>query len=168
MKLNEISDRQGARKPRKRLGRGIGSGTGKTSGHGHKGQKARSGVALNGFEGGQMPIYRRLPWRGFVNPSRRRYQIINLGGLQKAIDNGKLDPAKPVNAAALCEAGVITHARDGIRLLAKGAIKAKLTLEVAGASKAAIAAVEKAGGKVTVLQLAKADTGEKAGGSGDN
>ncbi|MCE2510661.1 MAG: 50S ribosomal protein L15 [Alphaproteobacteria bacterium] len=168
MKLNQLSDRQGARRPGKRIGRGIGSGTGKTSGHGHKGQKSRSGVALKGFEGGQMPIYRRLPWRGFNNPTRNRYQIVNLGRLQKAIDSGKLDPAKPINAAVLCETGIVTHPRDGVRLLAKGEIKAKLTLEVAGASKAAIAAIEKAGGKVTVLQPVKADTGKKPGESGEH
>lgn len=150
MRLNQISDKPGARKARRRLGRGIGSGRGKTAGAGHKGQKARSGVAIKGFEGGQMPLDRRLPKRGFKNIFRRRYVVVNLSRLQAAVDAGKLDAKKPVDQAALTAAGVITNPRDGIRLLAKGALKAKLNMTVAGASKAAVAAVERAGGSVAV------------------
>ena len=151
MKLNAISDNPGATKNRKRVGRGIGSGTGKTSGSGHKGQKARSGVSINGFEGGQMPIHRRLPKRGFTNIFRKKYVEVNLGRLQTAIDAGKLDASKPVDSAALLGAGVISKPRDGVRILAKGALTAKkVEIRAAGASKAAIAAVEKAGGKIVV------------------
>ena len=150
MRLNQISDKPGARKAGRRLGRGIGSGKGKTSGHGHKGQKARSGVAIKGFEGGQMPLDRRLPKRGFKNIFRRRYVVVNLGRLQIAVDAGKLDAEKPVDQTALTAAGVITNPRDGIRLLAKGELKAKLNITVAGASKAAAAAVERAGGSLVV------------------
>ncbi len=156
MKLNELSDNQGAHKARKRIGRGIGSGTGKTSGAGHKGQKARSGVAIKGFEGGQMPLHRRLPKRGFNNIFAKTYKVVNLGRLQGAIDAGRLDAKKPVDAAALREAGVVKTARDGIRLLAKGELKAKIDITVAGASKAAVEAVEKAGGSVTVVVKAPA------------
>jgi large subunit ribosomal protein L15 len=150
MRLNQISDKSGARKAPRRLGRGIGSGRGKTAGHGHKGQKARSGVAIKGFEGGQMPLDRRLPKRGFTNIFRRRYVVVNIGRLQVAVDAGKLDAKKPVDQAALTAAGVITNPRDGIRLLAKGELKAKLNITVAGASKAAAAAVERAGGSLVV------------------
>ena len=150
MRLNEISDNPKARSARKRLGRGIGSGTGKTAGRGHKGQKSRSGVSLLGFEGGQMPLYRRLPKSGFTNIFRKSYRVINVGRLQQAVDAGKLDAAKPVTEQALIEAGVITTLRDGVRLLAMGELKAKLKIEVTGASKTAIAAVEKAGGSVTL------------------
>ena len=150
MKLNEIKDNAGARQARKRVGRGAGSGLGKTAGVGQKGQKSRTGVAINGFEGGQMPIYRRLPKRGFNNIFRKEYREVNLGRVQKAIDAKKLDAGKTVDAAALVAAGVIKSARDGIRLLAKGELSAKITVEAAGASKAAIDAVEKAGGKVIV------------------
>ena len=125
MKLNEISDNPGATKNRKRVGRGIGSGTGKTSGSGHKGQKARSGVSINGFEGGQMPIHRRLPKRGFTNIFRKQYVEVNLGRLQAAIDAGKLDAKKPVDSAALLGAGVISKPRDGVRILGKGELTAK-------------------------------------------
>lgn len=156
MKLNELSDNQGAHKARKRIGRGIGSGTGKTSGAGHKGQKARSGVAIKGFEGGQMPLHRRLPKRGFNNIFAKTFKVVNLGRLQGAIDAGRLDAKKPVDAAALREAGVVKTARDGIRLLAKGELKAKIDITVAGASKAAVEAVEKAGGSVTVVVKAPA------------
>ncbi|SMF43024.1 LSU ribosomal protein L15P [Tistlia consotensis] len=156
MKLNEIRDNAGARKVGKRLGRGIGSGLGKTSGHGHKGQKARSGVAIKGFEGGQMPLHRRLPKRGFKNIFRLDYVEVNLGRLQQAIDAGKLDTAKPVDAEALKAAGLFKSSRDGVRLLAQGELKAKIEITVAGASKAAIAAVEKAGGSVTVTAPAAA------------
>lgn len=150
MKLNELSDNPGARKARKRVGRGIGSGLGKTSGKGHKGQKARRGVAIKGFEGGQMPIHRRLPKRGFTNIFRRDYVEINLDRLQAAIDAGRLDAGKVIDAEAMREAGLFKKERDGVRLLAKGELTSKIEVSVAGASKAAIEAVEKAGGKVTV------------------
>ncbi len=150
MKLNELADIAGARKARKRLGRGIGSGKGETCGRGDKGQKSRSGIALKGFEGGQMPLHRRLPKRGFHNLFRKRFQVLNLGRLQQAIDAGKIDAKKPVTPEALLAAGVVTKAWDGVRLLAKGEITSKVTVEVHGASKAAITAVEKAGGKVVV------------------
>lgn len=155
MKLNELSDKPGARKQGKRLGRGMGSGKGKTSGRGHKGQKSRSGVALKGFEGGQMPLYRRLPKRGFHNIFKKRFWVINLDRLQKAIDDRKIDAAAPVGREAMVTAGLVRRGGDGVRLLARGEIKAALTIEVDGASKAAIAAVEKAGGKV-VLSAAPA------------
>jgi large subunit ribosomal protein L15 len=151
MNLSEIADRPGARKSRRRLGRGIGSGKGKTAGRGVKGQKARAGAAVKGFEGGQMPLHRRLPKRGFKNPFARRLNEVNLGRIQQAIDAGKLDPAATVDAEALVKAGVLRRARDGVRLLGDGELKAKVALAVAGASKSAIAAVEKAGGSVTVL-----------------
>ncbi len=150
MKLNQLSDRHKARAVRKRVGRGIGSGLGKTAGRGHKGQKSRSGVALKGFEGGQMPLHRRLPKRGFKNIFRKDHVVVNLGRLQAAIDAGKLDPNGPIDAAALAAAGVIKTPRDGVRLLAKGVLKAKVNITVAGASKTAAAAVEQAGGTVTV------------------
>ena len=148
MRLNELRDNPGARKVRKRVGRGIGSGTGKTSGKGQKGQKSRSGVSLLGFEGGQMPLYRRLPKRGFKNYFRKEFLVVNLGGLQEALDAGRLDAKKTVDEEALRAAGLVSKTRDGIRLLAKGELKTKLTIEVDGASKTAIEAVEKAGGKV--------------------
>ena len=157
MKLNEIRDNAGARTNRKRVGRGIGSGTGKTSGSGHKGQKARSGVSINGFEGGQMPIHRRLPKRGFNNIFRKQYVVINVGTLQAAVDAKKIDAKKTVDTAALKAAGLVTKAKDGIRLLGNGDISAKLNIEVAGASAAAIATVEKAGGSVTVANAAEKD-----------
>jgi len=160
MRLNTLADNRGARKKKKRVGRGIGSGKGKTAGRGVKGQKARTGVALGGFEGGQMPLHRRMPKRGFHNIFRREYAVINLGRLQKAIEAGKLDLAKPINAEALIKANILRRARDGMRLLAKGEIKSKVTIEVAGASQAAIAAVEKAGGKVVVLR-SKAEAAPK-------
>ena len=151
MKLNLVKDNPGATKNAKRVGRGIGSGTGKTSGSGHKGQKARSGVSINGFEGGQMPIHRRLPKRGFNNVFRKNYVEVNLGRLQAAIDAGKLDAGKPVDSAALLAAGVISKPRDGVRILGKGELTTKkVEIHAAGASKAAIAAVEKAGGKIVV------------------
>ncbi len=151
MRLNEIRDNPGARSPRKRVGRGIGSGTGKTSGKGHKGQKARSGApARAGFEGGQMPLYRRLPKRGFHNPSRKEFVELNVGALQRAIDNKRLDPSAPIDEAGMRAAGLFRRRLDGVRLLAKGTLSAKLTLHVTGASKAAVAAVEKAGGSVVI------------------
>jgi large subunit ribosomal protein L15 len=152
MRLNQLSDNPGARKSRIRIGRGIGSGKGKTGGRGGKGQTARSGVAVNGFEGGQMPLYRRLPKRGFNNIFRRDFVEVNLGRLQQAIDAGRLDAGKPVDAEALRAAGLIGRPRDGVRLLGKGELKTKLSLEVAGASKSAIAAVEKLGGSVKVTE----------------
>ena len=162
MKLNQIGDNQGATKARKRIGRGIGSGKGKTSGHGHKGQKARSGVAIKGFEGGQMPLHRRLPKRGFNNIFAKSFKVVNLGRLQGAIDAGRLDAKKPVDTAALKEAGLVKTAGDGIRLLAKGELKAKIDITVAGASKAAVEAVEKAGGSVTVVVAAPAGADKSA------
>ena len=156
MKLNQLSDNAGARKAAKRVGRGIGSGTGKTSGAGHKGQKARSGVAIKGFEGGQMPLHRRLPKRGFNNIFRKNFVAVNVGRLQAAIDAGKLDANSEINAESLKASGVVTNPRDGIRLLASGELKTKVTIAVAGASKAAIAAVENAGGSVTVAAAKEA------------
>ncbi len=158
MKLNQLSDNSAARQDRKRIGRGIGSGTGKTSGRGHKGQNSRSGVSLKGFEGGQMPLNRRLPKRGFNNIFRKDFAIVNLDRLQAAIDAGKLDPKKPVDAAALQTAGVVKKTHDGVRLLAKGALKTKVDITVAGASKAARAAVEEAGGSLTLIAVKPAPT----------
>jgi len=162
MKLHELADRPGARKKRSRIGRGIGSGTGKTGGRGGKGQTARSGVRIKGFEGGQMPLHRRLPKRGFRNtPFAKRYNEVNLGRVQAAIDAGKLDAGATVDVAALVKAGVLRREKDGVRLLGVGEFKSKVAFSVAGASKSAIAAVEKAGGSVQVL-VSKADEGEKA------
>ena len=162
MKLHELSDRPGARKKRHRIGRGIGSGCGKTGGRGGKGQTARSGVRIKGFEGGQMPLHRRLPKRGFKNtPFARRLNEVNLGRVQAAIDAGLLDGGATVDAAALIKAGLIRRAKDGVRLLGDGEIKAKLAFSVWGASKSAVAAVEKAGGTVTILAPAK-EAGEAA------
>lgn len=151
MKLNELRDSAGATKARKRVGRGIGSGSGKTAGRGVKGQKSRSGVSINGFEGGQMPIYRRLPKRGFNNIFAKSFNIVSLGRVQTAIDAGKLDAKAVVTIETLVAAGVIRRAKDGVRLLADGELKAKVTFKVAGASKAAIEKVEKAGGSVKLL-----------------
>jgi large subunit ribosomal protein L15 len=157
MKLNQIRDNAGARKTRKLLGRGIGSGLGKTSGRGGKGQTARSGVALNGFEGGQTPIYRRLPKRGFNNIFRLEYQEINLGKLQWAIDEKRIDASKPVDVDTLVKAGVLRRAFDGLRVLGDGGddFKAKVTIIAHGATKSAIAAVEKAGGKIEIVVTAR-------------
>jgi large subunit ribosomal protein L15 len=152
MKLHELAGRPGARKTRKRIGRGIGSGTGKTGGRGGKGQTARSGVRIKGFEGGQMPLHRRLPKRGFKNTMfARKLNEVNLGSIQAAIDAGALDSAANIDAAALVKAGLIRRAKDGVRLLGAGEIKAKVKLSVFGASKSAVAAVEKAGGSVELL-----------------
>lgn len=151
MRLNELVDRPGARKSRKRVGRGMGSGKGKTSGSGHKGQKSRSGVSLLGFEGGQMPLYRRMPKRGFNNPFTKDYAELTTGNLEQAAAKGKIDAKKPVTEESLRSGGVVKKSKHGVRLLAKGDLKTKLTIEVAGASKGAIAAVEKAGGSVTVI-----------------
>ena len=162
MKLHELADRPGARKKRSRIGRGIGSGTGKTGGRGGKGQTARSGVRIKGFEGGQMPLHRRLPKRGFRNtPFAKRYNEVNLGRVQAAIDAGKLDAGATVDVAALVKAGVLRREKDGVRLLGVGEFKSKVAFSVSGASKSAIAAVEKAGGSVEVL-APKTDEGEKA------
>jgi len=155
MKLNEIRDNAGARSNRKRVGRGIGSGTGKTSGSGHKGQKARSGVSINGFEGGQMPIHRRLPKRGFNNIFRKQFVVVNIGSLQAAVDAKKINASKPIDIEALKAAGLVTKAKDGVRLLGNGELSAKVNIEVAGASASAIAAVEKAGGSVKVISVSK-------------
>ena len=149
MKLNELKNNEGAKQNRTRVGRGIGSGKGKTCGVGQKGQKSRSGVAINGFEGGQMPLYRRLPKRGFTNaPFRKEYATVNLGRLQQAVDAKKLDASNPVDAAALKAAGVIAKELDGLKVLAQGELSVALTIHAAKASAAAVAAVEKAGGKV--------------------
>ncbi|HUO99896.1 MAG TPA: 50S ribosomal protein L15 [Rhizomicrobium sp.] len=150
MKLNQLSDNAGSRKARMRVGRGIGSGKGKTAGRGGKGQTARTGVHIKGFEGGQMPLHMRMPKRGFNNIFRRDFVEVNLGQLQTAIDAGRLDAAQPINGDVLQKAGVLRRLRDGVRLLGKGEIKSKITVEVAGASKSAIAAVEKAGGQVVL------------------
>ncbi len=161
MRLNEIRDNPGATKNRKRVGRGIGSGTGKTSGRGQKGQKSRSGGSVRvGFEGGQMPLYRRLPKRGFKNPSRKEFAEISLGALQKAVDAGKLDATGEIDEATLGAAGLFKRRRDGVRLLANGGLSVKMTLKITGASKAAVAAVEKAGGTVTVTGVKKARAAE--------
>jgi len=157
MKLNELRDNAGATKKRKRIGRGPGSGTGKTGGRGIKGQKSRSGVAIKAYEGGQMPLYQRLPKRGFNNINAKRHAVINLGILQKFIDAGKIDIKSPVDEDALVASGLVTRVRDGVRLLAKGELSAKIDLTVTGASKAAVAAVEKAGGKVTLTGQAAAE-----------
>ena len=156
MKLNELADRPGANKPKRRLGRGIGSGKGKTSGRGVKGQKARSGVSVKGFEGGQMPLHRRLPKRGFNNPSAKDYAVVNLGRIQAAIDVGRLDANAVVDAEALIAAGLVRRVRDGIRLLGEGELTAGIRIEVNGASEKARAAVERAGGSVTIVGAGEA------------
>ena len=161
MKLTEIADNPGARKSRRRVGRGIGSGKGKTAGRGVKGQKARTGVAVKGFEGGQMPLHRRLPKRGFKNVWAKTLNEVNLGRIQQAIDAGKLDPAATIDVAALVKAGVLRRAKDGVRVLGDGELKAKVALTVYGASKSAAAAVEKAGGSITIL-APKPEGDEKA------
>ena len=155
MKLNQIADRPGSRKNRTRIGRGIGSGTGKTGGRGGKGQTARSGVRIKGFEGEQMPLHRRLPKRGFNKPFQLKLHEVNLGRVQQAIDAGKLDAGATVDAAALVKAGLLRRAHDGVRLLGEGELKVKVAFSVWGASKSAVAAVEKAGGTVTILAPAK-------------
>tara|TARA_B100000963_G_C22426051_1_gene579910 strand:- start:33 stop:515 length:483 start_codon:yes stop_codon:yes gene_type:complete len=160
MKLNAIKEQDGATRNRKRVGRGIGSGRGKTSGSGHKGQKARSGVSINGFEGGQMPIHRRLPKRGFNNIFRKNYVEVNLGRIQTALDAGSLNKKKPVDVVALVAAGVISKSRDGVRVLANGVLKDKIEIHAAGASKAAVAAIENAGGKI-LIATAQPDSGQE-------
>jgi large subunit ribosomal protein L15 len=162
MKLSDIADNAGSRKKRMRVGRGIGSGKGKTSGRGGKGQTARSGVRIKGFEGGQMPLHRRLPKRGFNNIFRLEFVEINLDRLQQAVDAKAVDIKETVTAESLVKAGVLRRARDGVRLLGRGELKAKLNIEVHGASKSAIAAVEKAGGSVKILAPVAKDEGEAA------
>jgi large subunit ribosomal protein L15 len=160
MQLNDLKDNPGATKAPKRVGRGLGSGLGKTAGRGQKGQKSRSGVAIKGFEGGQNPLHMRLPKRGFNNPSRLNFAEINLDQLQLALDAGKLDASAPIDAKALVAAGMVRRELDGVRLLGRGELKAKVALELAGASASAVKAVEAAGGSVKVTRPPKAD--EKA------
>ena len=157
MKLNELRDNPGATKSRKRIGRGPGSGMGKTGGRGIKGQKSRSGVAIKGYEGGQMPLYQRLPKRGFNKPNRKKFAVVNLGIIQKFVDAGKLDAGAAITEDALVEAGIVRRKLDGVRVLAKGEVTAKLNLEVTGASKSAVEAVEKAGGSLTVTAAPAAE-----------
>jgi large subunit ribosomal protein L15 len=152
MKLNEIRDNPGSSKSRIRVGRGIGSGKGKQAGRGGKGQTARSGVRIKGFEGGQMPLHRRLPKRGFTPPARLDYNVVNLGRIQKAIDAGKLDAAEPITVESLMKAGVVTRRRDGVKVLGVGELTTKATFEVEVASKSAAAAIEKAGGSLKTLR----------------
>lgn len=157
MKLHELRDNPGATKPRKRIGRGPGSGTGKTGGRGIKGQKSRSGVAINGYEGGQMPLYQRLPKRGFNKPNRKEFAVVNLGLIQKFVDAGKIDGSAAVTEDALVASGLVRRKLDGVRVLAKGEVTAALNIEVTGASKAAVEAVEKAGGSLKVTKAAAAE-----------
>ena len=155
MELNKLNDNDGAKSSKKRLGRGVGSGLGKTSGKGHKGQKSRSGVSIKGFEGGQMPIHRRLPKRGFNKHNRKVYRILNLGDLQKVIDNGKIDIKKEINNSVILSSGVIKNLKDGIRILARGKITSKVNILVDGASKNAIEQVKKVGGNLAVTEKNK-------------
>jgi large subunit ribosomal protein L15 len=156
MKLHELHDNPGATKKKVRVGRGPGSGVGKTAGRGIKGQTSRSGVAIGGYEGGQMPLYMRLPKRGFNKPNRKEYEVVNLGLIQKFIDMGRIDVAQPITEEVLVQSGVLRRSRDGIRVLAKGEITSKVTIEVTGASAGAVAAVEAAGGSLKVAQAATA------------
>lgn len=156
MKLNQLSDNPGATKRRKRIGRGPGSGTGKMGGRGIKGQKSRSGVAINGYEGGQMPLYMRLPKRGFNNINAKTYSVVNLGLIQKFIDAKKIDAKKPITESSLVESGLVRRVKDGIRILNKGEVTSKLDITVTGASASAVEAVAKAGGSLTVTKAAKA------------
>lgn len=158
MKLNDLTDNEGAHAARKRVGRGIGSGVGKTSGRGVKGQKSRSGVAIKGFEGGQMPLHRRLPKRGFNNIFRKQFTPVSIGRVQTAIDAGKLNAAETVDCAALIAAGIVRKKKDGVRLLSDGELTVAVKFELEGASKAAVAAVEKAGGSVTIIDVASTHT----------
>jgi large subunit ribosomal protein L15 len=157
MKLNELRDNEGATPSKKRVGRGIGSGLGKTGGRGDKGQKSRSGVAINGFEGGQMPLYRRLPKRGFKNIFAKSYSVVSLERIQTAIDAGKLDAKEVVTADVLVKAGVVRRVKDGVRILSGGELKAKVAFDVAGASKAAVEKIEKAGGSIKLPEVAAAE-----------
>ena len=155
MKLHELHDNEGSNRKKKRIGRGPGSGKGKTGGRGIKGQKSRSGVAINGYEGGQMPLYQRLPKRGFNNPNRKSYAIVNLNLIEKFIDAGKLDAKAEITEDTLVASGLVRRKRDGVRILAKGELKSKIMLNVTGASKAAIDAVAKAGGSLTIVSSAE-------------
>ena len=157
MKLHELRDNDGATKPRKRVGRGPGSGTVKTAGRGIKGQKSRSGVAIKGYEGGQMPLYQRLPKRGFNKPNQKKFAVVNLGLIEKFIEAGKLDASAVINEDALVASGLVRRKLDGVRVLAKGEVTSKLNLNVTGASKSAVAAVEAAGGSLTVATAAAAE-----------
>ena len=158
MELNKLNDNDGAKSSKKRLGRGVGSGSGKTYGKGHKGQKSRSGVSIKGFEGGQMPIHRRLPKRGFNKHNRKVYRILNLGDLQKVIDNGKIDIKEEINNSVILSSGIIKNLKDGIRILARGKITSKVNILVDGASKNAIEQVKKVGGNLAVTEKNKKDT----------
>jgi large subunit ribosomal protein L15 len=158
MKLNELRDNPGASRPKKRVGRGPGSGKGKTAGRGIKGQTSRSGVAIKGFEGGQMPIYRRLPKRGFNNIFRKEHVVVNLDNLAKFIEAGKLDPSQTIDEDALVASGLVRRKKDGVRLLGRGEVSRALTISVTGASKSAVAAVEAAGGSVTLAAPAEAES----------
>ncbi len=162
MKLNELRDNPGAAKKKVRVGRGPGSGVGKTAGRGIKGQKSRSGVALGGYEGGQMPLYMRLPKRGFNKPNRKEYAVVNLGLIQKFIDAGKIDAGQPITEAILVSSGLLRRSRDGIRVLAKGEITSSVTIEVTGASSGAVEAVQAAGGTLRVKQAAEAAPADTA------
>ena len=157
MKLNELRDNEGATKRKKRIGRGPGSGMGKTGGRGIKGQKSRSGVAINGYEGGQMPLYQRLPKRGFNKPNRKKFAVVNLGMIQKFVDAKKIDAGSTITEDTLVESGLVRRKLDGVRILAKGEVPAKLTLDVTGASKSAVDAVEKAGGSLNVASAKAAE-----------
>ncbi|WP_204113232.1 50S ribosomal protein L15 [Shimia biformata] len=157
MKLHELRDNEGATKKRMRVGRGPGSGKGKTGGRGIKGQKSRSGVAINGYEGGQMPLYQRLPKRGFNKPNQKKFAVVNLGLIQKFVDAGKLDAKSAITEDVLVASGLVRRKLDGIRVLAKGEVSAKLNLEVTGASKSAVEAVEKAGGSLKVTTASAAE-----------
>ena len=158
MELNKLNDNDGAKSSKKRLGRGVGSGFGKTSGKGHKGQKSRSGVSIKGFEGGQMPIHRRLPKRGFNKHNRKIFRILNLGDLQKVIDNGKIDIKQEINNSVILSSGIIKNLKDGIRILARGKITSKVNIAVDGASKTAIEQVKNAGGNLVVIKKNLKDT----------
>ncbi|UZK67517.1 50S ribosomal protein L15 [Sphingomonas sp. M1-B02] len=162
MKLNDIRDNQGARKSRVRVGRGIGSGLGKTAGRGQKGQTSRSGVSINGFEGGQMPLHMRIPKRGFNNIFAKDYSEVNIGAIQKAVDEGKLDASAVIDQAALDAAGLTRGGKNGVRLLGKGELTSKLSFHVAGASKGAKKAVEKTGGSLDIPELVPAAEKHKA------
>ncbi len=173
MRLNDLSDNPNSRRTKKRVGRGIGSGTGKTAARGHKGQKSRSGVSLLGFEGGQMPLFRRLPKGGFTNIFRKRYRVINLGTLQQAIDAGRVDPKKPIDGDTLVKSSVIKTVRDGVRLLGNGKLTSAVNIYVAGASKSAVESVESAGGTVimsnkTSDDLSSATNEQAANGNSKN
>lgn len=159
MKLNELRDNDGATKKAKRVGRGVGSGKGKTAGRGIKGQKSRSGVAINGYEGGQMPLYQRLPKRGFNKPNRKAFAVVNLGLIQKFVDDKKIDAKKEITEDVLIESGLVRRKKDGIRVLAKGDFSTKATISVTGASKSAVAAVENAGGSLNVTTAPEGDGG---------